>query len=79
MCGLWQKWLEGHIAPSPPPPPHPPPPPESQVRGQGIHMVISLRDFRDASLENISGPSFELRNSNYASWCKYAYTQSKIP
>ena len=25
-----------------------------------------------------SGPSFEMRNSNYASWCNFAYTWSKI-
>ena len=42
--------------------------PKSQFRGQGIHTTISLRDLRDASLENSSGPSFELRNSNYHSW-----------
>ena len=59
----WRKWLEGHIAP----------PPKSQFRGQGIHTAISLRDLRDASLENTSGPPFELRNSNYA------YTRAKIP
>ena len=36
-------------------------------------------DLRDASLEKTSGPSFELRNSNYPSRCNFAYTQSKIP
>ena len=45
-----RKRLEGHVAP----------PPKSQFRGQGIHAA------RDASLENTSGPSFELRNSNCA-------------
>ena len=53
------------------------PPPKSQFRGQGIHMAISLHDLRDASLENTSGPSFELRNSNYANlrthWPKYSH------
>ena len=57
-----RKWLEGHVAP----------PPKSQFRGQGIQLAISLRDLRDASLENTSGPSFELRNSNYASRCNFA-------
>ena len=33
----------------------------SQIRGQGIHTVISLCDLRDASLENTSGPSSEVR------------------
>ena len=56
MHGYRWKWLEGHVAP----------PPKSQFRGQGIHTAISLHDLRDASLENTSGPSFELRNSNYA-------------
>ena len=65
MVYRW-KWLEGHVAPSP----------KSQFRGQGIHTTILLRDFRDASLENTSGPSFELRNSNYASQCNFAYTRS---
>ena len=51
-----QEWLEGHINL----------PLKSQSRSHGIHMAISLRDLRDASLENASGPSFELRNSNYA-------------
>ena len=55
----WWKRLEGHVAL----------PPKSQFRGQGIHTAISLSDLRDASLENISGPSFELSNSNYSSWC----------
>ena len=62
-----RKWLEGHVTPSP----------KSQFRGQGIHTAISLRDLRDASLENTSGPSFELRNSNYASRCNFVYTRSK--
>ena len=53
----------------------PPPPP----RGQGIHTVISLRDLRDASLENTSRPSFELHILNYASRCNLAYTRSKLP
>ena len=35
---------------------------KSQFRGQGIHTAISLHDFRDAPLENTSGPSFELGN-----------------
>ena len=56
-----RKWLKGHVAP----------PPKSQFRGQGIHTAISRRDLRDASLENTSGPSFELRNSNYAPRCKF--------
>ena len=68
-----RKWLEGHVAP----------PPKSQLRGHGIHTAISLHDLRDASLENTSGPSFELRISNYASRCNLAYTvfytQSKKP
>ena len=64
MCGLS---AEGHV--------HVALPPKSQFRGQGIHTVISLRDLRDTPLENTSGPSFELRNSNYA---KFAYTQAKI-
>ena len=46
-----RKWLEGYVAP----------PPKSQFKGQGIH---SLRDLRDASLKNISGPTIELRNSS---------------
>ena len=54
MHGLSADWLEGHIAPLP----------KSQFRGQGIHTVISLRDLKDESLENTSGPSFELHNSN---------------
>ena len=46
-CAVYRwKWLEGHVAP----------PPKSQFRGQGIHTAISLRDLRDASLENTSGP-----------------------
>ena len=52
------KWIEGHAAP----------PPKSQFRGQGIHTSNSLHDLRDASLKNTSGPSFELRTSNYASF-----------
>ena len=56
-----RKWLESHVAP----------PPKSQFRGQDIHTAISLHDLRDASLENTSGPSFELHNSNYASRCKF--------
>ena len=63
-----RKWLEGHVAL----------PPKSQLRGQGIHTAISLRDLRDASLENASGQSFALLNSNYPSWCLFAYTQAKI-
>ena len=63
-----RKWLERHIAP----------PLKSQFRGQGIHTAISLRDLRDASLENTSWPSFELHNSNYASQCNFVYTWSKI-
>ena len=39
--------------------------PNHNFRGQGIHMAVSLRDLTDASLENTSGPSFELRNSNH--------------
>ena len=46
--------LEGHVAL----------PPKSQFIGQGIHTASLLRDLRDASLENTSGLSFELRNSN---------------
>ena len=61
------KWLERHVAP----------PLKSQFRGQGIHTAISLRDLRDASLEN-TWPSFELPNSIYASRCNFAYTWSKI-
>ena len=58
MCGLSADVvLEGHVAP----------PPKSQSRGQDIHTVISLGDLRDVSLENTSGPSFELLNSNYPS------------
>ena len=68
-----RKWLEGHLAP------RPPPPPQITIRGQGIHTVISLRDLRDAYLENTSGPSFEMRFSNDASRCNLAYTRSKIP
>ena len=68
MQYIKRKWL-GHIAP----------PSKSQFRGQGIHTAILQRDLRDASLENTSGPSFELRNSNYASRCKFPYTRSKIP
>ena len=62
-----RKWLEGHVAL----------PPKSQFRGQGIHTAILLRDLRDAKLENTSGPSFELRISNYALRCNFAYTRSK--
>ena len=67
-----QKWLEGHLQ-------NVAPPPKSQFRGQGIHTVISLRDLRDAQLENTFGPSFEMRISNDASRCNLAYTRSKIP
>ena len=49
-----RKWLEGHVALSP----------KSKFRGQGIHTVISLRNLRDASLENNSGRSFEFCNWN---------------
>ena len=56
-CAVYRRIrLEGHVAP----------PPKSQFRGQGIHTAILLRDLRDASLENTSAPSCELRNSNYA-------------
>ena len=48
--------------------------PKSQFRGQGIHTAISLRDLRDASLENTSRPSFELCNSNYPSWWSFRYS-----
>ena len=51
-----RKRLEGHVASHP----------KSQFRGQGIHTAFLLRDLRDMSLENTSGPSFELHNSNYA-------------
>ena len=44
----------------------PPPPQITIYRGQHIHTAISLHDLRDASLENPSGLSFEMRNSNYA-------------
>ena len=44
---------------------HVAPPPKSQFRGQGIHTAISLHDLRDVPLENTSGPSFELSNSNF--------------
>ena len=69
QCAVYRrKWLEGHLGP----------PPKSQLRGQGIHTVIWLRDLRDAYLENTSGPSFEMRISNDASRCNLAYTWSKI-
>ena len=61
----WWKSLEGHVAL----------PPKSQFRGQGIHTMTLLCDLRDVSPENTSGPSFALCNSNYASWCKFVYTQ----
>ena len=49
-CTVYRrKWLEGHVAP----------PPKSQFRGQGIYTAISLRDLRDASLENTSGQSLQ--------------------
>ena len=41
-----------------------PPPPQIKFRGQGIHMMISLRALRKSSLENISGPTFEFCNWN---------------
>ena len=54
-CVVYRRKLsEGHVAT----------PPKSQFRGQGIHTAISLRDLRDASLENTTGPTFELHNSN---------------
>ena len=44
----------------------PPPPPQNHnLEVQCIHMAIALHDLRDTSLQNTSGPSFELRNSNY--------------
>ena len=56
-CAVYRrKRLEGHVAP----------PPKLQFRVQRIHTMISLRDLRDTPLENTSGPSFELHNSNYA-------------
>ena len=50
-----RKWLEGHVTLHA----------KSEFRGQGIHMTILLHDLRDASLENTTGPKFELQNSNY--------------
>ena len=58
MVYRW-KWLEDHVTP----------PPKPQFRGQGIHTTILPHDLRDGSLENTSGPSFELHNSNYPRWC----------
>ena len=62
-----RKWLEGHVA----------------LRPHNHNLEVNSRhsygDLRDASLENTSGPSFELHNSHYASrWYNFAYTRCKI-
>ena len=59
MRGLLVEVEKGHVAL----------PPKSQFRGQGIHTAILVRDLSDVSLENASGPSFELRDSNDLLWC----------
>ena len=80
LCSTWyrRKWLEGHIA-LPPPPPKKKNQIKSKFRGQGTRYGDFAAWFERCVTGNTSGPSFELRNSNYASRCNFAYTWSKIP
>ena len=47
--------------------------------GPCVHKITSRCVIWIAQFKLRSGPSFELRNSNYALWCNFAYTWSKIP
>ena len=61
MCGLSVEVVRRPRNSAPPPKKKKKKKKNHKNRPRSIHTAISLHDLRDASLENTSGPSFQLR------------------